>query len=1071
MQADDKGVWCGAPTGEYRVKNVEILNKETGKYEPIDLTAKYNLAGYNYTLRDLGDGFAMFGGAVNVLDYVMEDYMVLANYVQSFEDGKVTGYSNKADWNRITVLPETTILYTNDVHTYIDGDIRYSDVAALKDALGAILVDAGDAVQGTAYGSMDKGKTIIDLMNAAGYDLATLGNHEFDYGMDGAMNVMDWANFDYVSANFRHEKDGLVGDPVLAPYKVIENGGRKIAFIGITTPEAFTKSTPAYFQDANGKYIYAISGGTSGADLYEAVQKAIDAASAEADYVIALGHLGVDESSKPWTSEEVILNTSGLDAFIDGHSHTSMETQYVYDKDGNIVTLTQTGEYLGAVGQLTIAADGTISTSLLTAEDMTDITPDAEVKAIEDAWIAELDTKLGAVIGTTDVVLDNYDADGNRLVRTQGTNTGAFTADALYYLFDNMGLDVDVAIMNGGGIRNTAVTGELTYKTMKNIHTFGNVACLQTVTGQQILDALEWGARQAPDVQVGGFLHTSGLKYTIDTSITSTVQMDEKTVWTGAPTGEYRVKDVQILNKVTGKYEPIDLTAKYNLAGYNYTLRDLGDGFAMFSGAVNVLDYVMEDYMVLANYVASFPVDETTGLPKVGATTLGGIAVDYADETTWNRITILKSEAQEQTDFSVGGLDNNLWTTKYGNLYCDRSASSFADGGFTWGDLVTVKFLNQELVLPVVPTYSYVDTGAPAIIMGKTETGAPTGYLSFAINMGNFTDTYGIATKQTDADGNWWWTAKEGVTFPMTVTFEMYEQGGYMAEYLLRDLTRTNAREDYADLTDEAFANFRPVATTGMGAGVLYRSSSPINPELGRNTYADAAIRAAGVKTIVNLADNAADAAAFEGFANTYYAGQKVVYLSLGVDFQSADFQTGLANGLRHMAANKGPYLLHCTEGKDRAGFVTALLECYMGASYEEVIADYMLTYSNYYGVEPGSEKYDAIAKSNIIKSLQQAFGVEDLTTADLKAEAAEFFKAIGLTDAELASLTANLTELPAETEPETYTVAKGDSLWKIAKTVYGKGTMWKVIYEANKATVKDPNMIIVGQSLILPAA
>ena len=962
-----------------------------------------------------------------------------------------------------------TILYTNDIHTYIDGDTRYSEVAALKDTLGAILVDAGDAAQGTAYGAMDKGKTIIDLMNASGYDLATLGNHEFDYGMDGTLNIIEWADFDYVSANFRHEKDGLVGDPVLKAYKVIENDGVKIAFVGITTPESFTKSTPAYFQDENGKYIYAISGGTDGADMYEAVQKAIDAAKAEADYVIALGHLGDDLSSGPWTSEKLIANTTGLDAFIDGHSHSVMECQQVYDKDGNSVILTQTGEYLGSVGKMTISADGTISTALLSPADIDAlVTPDAEVKAIEDAWISEINTKLGAVIGTTDVVLDNYDADGNRLVRSQGTNTGAFTADALYYLFDNMGLDVDVAVMNGGGVRNKAVTGELTYLTMKDIHTFGNVACLQTVTGQQLLDALEWGARQAPDVQVGGFLHTSGLKYTIDTSITSTVQKDDKDVWTGAPTGEYRVKDVQVLNKTTGEYEPLVLDAKYNLAGYNYTLRDMGDGFAMFDGAVNVLDYVMEDYMVLANYVASFPIDAATGLPKVGVTTLGGLTVDYADEASWNRITILASEAVEKTDFSVGGLDNNLWTTKYGNLYCDRSAASFTEAGFTWGDLVTVKFLDQELVLPVVPTYSYVDTGVAAIIMGKTETGAATGYLSFAINMGNFTETYGIATKQTDADGNWWWTANEGVTFPMTVTFEMYEQGGYMAEYLLHDLTRTNAREDYAALTDEDFANFRPVATTGMGKGVLYRSSSPINPEIGRNTYADASIRAAGVKTIVNLADNAADAATYEGFASTYYAGQNVVYLSLGVDFQAADFQAGLANGLRYMAANKGPYLVHCTEGKDRAGFVTALLECYMGATYDEVIADYMRTYSNYYGVEPGTEKYDAIAKSNIIKSLQQAFGVADLATADLKAGATAYFKAIGLTDAELASLAANLTEAPAA---ETYTIVKGDSLWKIAKNVYGKGTMWKVIYEANKATISDPNRIYAGQSLVIPAA
>lgn len=537
---------------------------------------------------------------------------------------------------------DVVILYTNDVHTYIDQDLTYSMVAGYKDTLdNVLLVDAGDHIQGTAFGSMDKGATIIELMNAAGYDLATLGNHEFDYGMEGAMNAMEWADFTYVSCNFYHEKDGVRGENVLDSYKVFDVNGVKIAFVGITTPESFTKSTPAYFQDENGKYIYGIAGGTGGKALYADVQKAIDAASKEADYVIGLGHLGVDESSKPWTSKEVIANTTGLDAFIDGHSQTVMEEETVKDKDGNSVVLTQTGEYLGAVGQMVISADGDITTQLLTAEDLKDVTPDADVKAIEDGWIGEVDKELGQVIGSIKATLDNYDADGNRLVRKQETNTGDFAADALYYLFDNMGLDVDVAVMNGGGIRNGAITGELTYKTCKEIHTFGNVACLQTVTGQQLLDALEWGAKDVTAdgaVENGGFLQVSGLKYTINTAIPSTVQQDEKGVWTGGPTGEYRVSDVQVLNRETGKYEPLDLKAKYNLAGYNYTLRDLGDGFAMFEGAVNVLDYVMEDYMVLANYVQSFDKGVVTGYENVNGEGRITIVNEPAD-TLYNDVT------------------------------------------------------------------------------------------------------------------------------------------------------------------------------------------------------------------------------------------------------------------------------------------------------------------------------------------------------------------------------------------------------------------------------------------------
>lgn len=423
---------------------------------------------------------------------------------------------------------------------------------------------------------------------------------------------------------------------------------------------------------------------------------------------------------------------------------------------------------------------------------------------------------------------------------------------------------------------------------------------------------------------------------------------------------------------------------------------------------------------------------------------------------------------QSSVTVTVGGLENNLWTTKYGNLYCDCKAEALVEQGYTWGDLVSVKFLDQELVLPVVPTYSYVDSGRSAIIMTMSETGEPSGYLSFAINMGNFTGTYGIATKETNADGNWWWTANEGVTFPLEISLTMYEQGGYMAEYLLHELSRTNDRADYAGLSDEEFANFRAVTTTGMDKNVLYRSSSPINPEIGRNAYADAAIKSAGVLTIVNLADSAEGAASYEGFSETYYAAQNVKYLSLGVDFQADDFKAGLAQGLRFMAANEGPYLVHCTEGKDRAGFTSALLECFMGAGFDEVVTDYMVTYYNYYGVEPGTEKYTAIAESNIIKSLSQAFGVENLSAADLEAEATAYLKDIGLTDSEIDALRSNLSGETA-VEVTAYVVLSGDCLWNIARKFYGSGAKWGAIYEANRAVISDPTLIRVGQTLVLP--
>ena len=621
------------------------------------------------------------------------------------------------------------VFYTNDVHTYIDNSytvdeesgqeapaLRYSTVAALKASVpGSLLVDAGDHVQGTAYGSMDKGATIIELMNAAGYDLATLGNHEFDYGMEGAMAAIEAADFPYVSCNFYHEENGVAGDPVLDAYQVFDVDGVKVAFVGVTTPESFTKSTPAYFQDDEGNYIYGIAGGEDGSALYEAVQTAIDAAAKEADYVIGLGHLGVDASSQPWTSKEVIANTTGLDAFIDGHSHSTVAMETVADKAGEDVVLTQTGSYLSNVGKLTIAADGTITTELLGIGDLADLTPDADVQAMEDAWISEIGTQLGQVVGSFADEMTNYDGE-TRLVRSQETNVGDFCADALYYLFDNMGLDVDVAVMNGGGIRNTTTTGEISYLTCKEIHTFGNVACLQTVTGQQILDALEWGAKDAGAAENGGFLQVSGLKYTINTAIPSTVQADEKGVWTGAPTGDYRVTDVQVLNSETGTYEPLDLTATYNLAGYNYTLRDLGDGFAMFEGAVNVLDYVMEDYMVLANYVQSFE---------------DGVVTGYAEPQ--GRITVV-NEAAAETPADWADVDAAAWYAEAVNYVIDNGimGSTSADGKvFAPNGTVTRATVFQTLYnLEGKPAVT--ETAPEGAALTTAEDGSVTGWTAFS---------------------------------------------------------------------------------------------------------------------------------------------------------------------------------------------------------------------------------------------------------------------------------------------------------------------------------------------------
>lgn len=547
---------------------------------------------------------------------------------------------------------DVTILYTNDVHTYIDNKSpkpTYAAIAALKKSIedtgrDVLLVDAGDHIQGTAYGSMDDGATIIELMNEAGYDLATPGNHEFDYGMARAKAVLREADFPYVSCNW---VDLRTGFNVLPSVKFFFVGGRKIAFVGVTTPETFTKSTPAYFMnDAQTKYIYDILGGEDGQKLYDAVQKAIDKAEFwGADTIIGLGHLGVDPSSSPWTSEEVIAHTHGFTAFIDGHSHTVMANKQVTDASGKAVTLTQTGSYFKNIGKMTVGADGTITTELIdTYEGL-----DAAVAATASNWISAVDDMLGEEIAVGDTKFYiNDPATGKRRIRSGETNLGDFVADGIYTYFNEIEeLHCDIAIMNGGGIRTDVEAGPWSFKTCKTVSPFGNVACLMSVTGQQIQDALEFGARfaGAEGKENGGFLQVAGARYTIHPMIPNTVQTNEKNVWTGSAATP-RVSNVEIYDKTTGTYQPLDPNATYALAGMNYTLRNLGDGFAMFDGATLIKDYVSEDYLVMSSYAAMFGGVDANGLPHLASANspladYPGYLINYEDPYGAGRIQMI----------------------------------------------------------------------------------------------------------------------------------------------------------------------------------------------------------------------------------------------------------------------------------------------------------------------------------------------------------------------------------------------------------------------------------------------
>ena len=538
------------------------------------------------------------------------------------------------------------VLFTNDVHCTSDDGMSYAAVAGYKAEMEAqygadyvTLVDDGDAIQGGILGSMSQGSWIVDIMNQVGYDLAIPGNHEFDFGMDTFLDIVqNQADYTYLSCNFVDED----GDPVLDAYQIISYGDVDVAYVGISTPETLTKSAPAYFQDENGNYIYGFCQGGDGQELYDQVQETVDAARAEgADYVVALAHLGVDGQSSPWMSTEVIANTTGIDAMLDGHSHTVVPSQTVENANGEDVLLAQTGTKAESIGKLVIAPDGTMTAELVALADV-DTTSEAYTTA--QTYIqsiqAQYQEMASEVVATSDVLLTINEADGTtRAVRSKETNLGDLCADAYRIM-----LGADIGWVNGGGVRADIPAGDVTYGDIIEVHPFGNLACVVEVTGQQILDALELGSMYVGEAESGGFLQVSGLKYTINTAIPTSVVLDDAGNFVEV-SGERRVSDVQVLDSESDEYAALDPSATYTLASHNYMLKDGGDGYAMF-GEDNITilqDEVMVDNEVLISYIR----DELGGVvgqeyaqPQGRITIVDGVAAEpvagFSDVTTAN---------------------------------------------------------------------------------------------------------------------------------------------------------------------------------------------------------------------------------------------------------------------------------------------------------------------------------------------------------------------------------------------------------------------------------------------------
>ena len=361
-----------------------------------------------------------------------------------------------------------------------------------------------------------------------------------------------------------------------------------------------------------------------------------------------------------------------------------------------------------------------------------------------------------------------------------------------------------------------------------------------------------------------------------------------------------------------------------------------------------------------------------------------------------------QKETPELTYQPISGTISSI--SKYGNIILSTTKAEMHTNGYAFGDVVTVSFAGKTIDVPYCESYSDIDTEKTGLF-GKSDDET----LTLAVNMGNFAAAYGIADKVTHDDESFEWVYREGMSKDLTFTITIKAKRGYYDEYVVRQLSYTNERTDFKDLTDEQFANFRAVHTTGIKENVLFRSSSPADPSFNRSAYADAAARAHGISVVIDLNDDEATLASYEGYGDTYASTVRHIALNMGVDYTADDFREKLKSCLVFIAENEGVYLIHCKEGKDRTGFVATLLEFLTGADYDEAEADFMLTYYNYYGVTKDDDKYASIVSNEFEKVLLRAFAADDVKNADLVKLATDYIKNIGLSDAEIAALKAHL--------------------------------------------------------------
>ena len=508
---------------------------------------------------------------------------------------------------------DIVILHTNDVHCGVQDSIGYDGLMLYKKQLlqkhnNVILVDAGDHIQGGTIGQITSGEAIIDIMNELEYDVVTLGNHEFDYGIEQLETIKNSLTCGYISSNYCYKKNK---ESIYPPYKIIEKGGKKIGFIGVATPETLTKSYLITLLDDKGELIYDFLTENHNQELYERVQKHIDELQEKkVDYIIILAHMGKGgDSLEEDTSIELLKNLKNVNALIDGHTHL-IYSEKTPDKNNNNVILVQTGTKLTNIGVLTIHENGTLSHENIDevpydptlAEQTLNVTRSSKIRYVDKDMSEFLNDiydsfsdKLNEVIGKSDFLINVYknateSTDSHTQLSRIGENALCnLVADSMRELGEG-----DITILNAGTVRADINKGNITYQNVLNVLPYSDDIIVKEITGQTILEALEFCVRNFPE-QNARFPQVSHITYKLDTSINSSVVVDENKVFKKLG-GENRVYDI----KING--EKLDLKKKYTISS-RYFILNGGDGYSMFANCETIKTSLGVDNEVLLHYI------------------------------------------------------------------------------------------------------------------------------------------------------------------------------------------------------------------------------------------------------------------------------------------------------------------------------------------------------------------------------------------------------------------------------------------------------------------------------------